>query len=381
MSDELPKEARALVLNAATGEYAMETLPVVEPAQGQILVKVLRANVCGSDLHMVRGEAFATYKPKPFVLGHEMVGEVVAKGPGRGVDSRGTPLRVGDRVTYAYHTGCGHCPVCAAGKDHHCIAALTSVLRECSKAPHLNGAFAEYYMIRDRQAVVKVPDDVSNDLAAGCNCALAQVIQGLKTVGVGISDHVVIQGAGGLGLYATAVAKQMGAKQVIVLDAHDARLELAKQFGADKVISITKNADPRMRTMLVKQATGGGATVCVEVVGKAAALKEGQRMLQRGGRYLVMGCIVPKDIIKVDPSMWVGSNISLHGVSLYEPQSLLDALDFVAKNKDRLPLDAMIGKTFDFDDYEEALKAAEAFGGDASTVGRVAIRIGESEAG
>ncbi len=317
-------------------------------------------------------------KPKPFVLGHEMVGEVVARGAGRGTDSRGNPMRDGDRVTYAYHTGCGHCPVCVRGDAHHCMAALTSVLRECGKAPHITGAFAEYYMVRANQAIVNVPDGVPNALAAGCNCALAQVIQGLKSVDLRLGEQVVVQGAGGLGLYATAVAKAMGAKRVIVLDAHASRLELAKQFGADQVISLTEVPDPRMRTMQILRATGGGADVVVEVVGKAIALKEGQRMLQRGGRYLVMGCIVPKDTLTVDPSIWVGANISLHGVSLYEPRSLCDAIDFVAANQDRLPLDAMIGRTFGLDDWEQALATADAFGSDPNTVGRVAFSIGEA---
>ena len=370
---ELPKEARAVVLDASSGEVSLQTFPVAEPRAGQILVRVLRANICGSDLHMLRGEAFAMFRPKPFVLGHEMVGEIVALGDGVKADSRGARLKVGDRITHAYHAGCGSCSVCGRGNEHQCVAALTTVLRECGKAPHLTGAFAEYYVVRRGQAVCKVPDGVSDAIVAGCNCALAQVIQGLKTVQVGIGDQVVVQGAGGLGLYATAVAQAMGARQVIVIDAHPARLELAKAFGADRVISLGEASDPRMRSLQVMQATGGGADVVVEVVGRAAALREGQRMLQRGGRYLVMGCIVPKDTFKADPSIWVGGNLSLHGVSLYESQSLLDAVDFVARHKDRLPLEAMVGESYPLDRFKEAFEAADAFGGDGTTVGRVAF--------
>jgi threonine dehydrogenase-like Zn-dependent dehydrogenase len=375
LMDGLPKEGRAVTLDATTGKVEMRKLPVVPPRPGQILVRVRRANICGSDLHMVRGEAFASYKPHyPFILGHEMVGEILALGDGVSRDSRGGRLSEGDRITYAYHRGCGGCPVCSNGQAHTCLQALTSVLQDCTKAPHFAGAFADYYMIKEGQAVVKVPDHVSDALAAGCNCALAQVIHGLDTVGVSMGDQVVIQGAGGLGLYATAVAKARGAKQVIVIDRHDSRLELAKAFGADRVISLSQTPERRNRVMQVIQATGGGAQVVVEVVGRAEALREGQRMLQRGGRYLVMGCIVPKDTFTADPSIWVGSNLSLHAVSLYPTQALLNAIDFVSAHADTLPLEAMVAETYPLEEFEAALQAADALG-KSPTAARVALQI------
>ena len=376
---ELPKEGRAVTFDANSGEVKLTTLPVLEPRQGEVLVRVLRANVCGSDLHMVRGEAFAQFKPHyPFVLGHEMVGQVIAMGDSANRDCRGGRLKVGDKVTYAYHRGCGGCPVCARGDAHQCLAALTSVIADSTKAPHFTGAFADYYMIKRGQAIVKVPDGVPDALIAGCNCALAQVIQGLRTVNVSMGDQVVVQGAGGLGLYAVAVAKAMGARQVIAIDAHDSRLEMAKSFGADKVISLAATPERRGRVMQVIQATGGGADVVVEVVGKSEALREGQRMLQRGGRYLVMGCIVPKDTFSADPSIWVGNNLTFHGVSLYKPEALCAAVDFVAANKDKLPLDAMVDQSYPLEDIHEAIKAADALTGTANAA-RISLKINEAQ--
>jgi D-arabinose 1-dehydrogenase-like Zn-dependent alcohol dehydrogenase len=97
-------------------------------------------------------------------------------------------------------------------------------------------------------------------------------------------------------------------------------------------------------------------------------------MLQRGGRYLVMGCIVPRDTFTADPSLWVGGNITIHGVSLYPTQALINAIDFVEAHAERLPLDAMVAETYSLDDFELALEAADALG-KSPNAARVALQI------
>src|SRR5439155_13067199 len=102
--------------------------------------------------------------------------------------------------------------------------------------PHFHGPYAEYYYLRPNHFVFKVPDDLSDALVAPANCALSEVIYGWQQAGLRFGDTVAIQGAGGLGLNAAAVAKDMGAGRVIVIDRLAARLELARRFGADEVI-------------------------------------------------------------------------------------------------------------------------------------------------
>lgn len=324
--------------------------------EGQILVRVLRANVCGSDIHMWSGDAFRAFGgvPYPIVLGHEMVGEIVALGEGVKTDSLGQPVQEGDTVILCYWKGCGRCPVCSRGKEWACFQSLASVLRPAEQPPYFVGAFSEYFITHRWQKFYKAPKDIPIEALAGVNCALAQVIWGFEEIGLSAGDSVVIQGAGGLGLWAVAVAKWYGASQVIVIDALKNRLELAKKFGADHTIELDE--DFRARVAKIKEITGGGADVVVEVAGNPNAIKEGIKFLQRGGKYLVMGAINPKSKFEADPSVWIGENLTLKGVSLYHPHTLKKAIDFLQRNKD-IPFNEMYG-IFSFENINEAITSA-----------------------
>ena len=140
--------------------------------------------------------------------------------------------------------------------------------------------------------VYTVPDSVSDDIAAGANCALSQVMYGLERVDLQLGETVVVQGAGALGLYAVAVAKARGASTVIAVDGVPERLQLATAFGADAVIDITELTAERDRVKRVRSLTDGqGADVVVEVVGYPAAIDEGLKMLAQFGRYVEIGNI------------------------------------------------------------------------------------------
>ena len=123
--------------------------------------------------------------------------------------------------------------------------------------PHFNAAYGQYYYLRKPQAVFKVPDNVPDVLAGPANCALSQVIDGLERAAVGPGDSLVIQGAGGLGINAVAVAKERGVSQVIVIDGIDSRLELADEFGADVTIDLKEFKSPDARVKRVRELTRG----------------------------------------------------------------------------------------------------------------------------
>jgi len=253
----------------ATGEpMEIREYPVPEPEPGAILIKVTRANICGSDLHQWRGDVNLTAlgAPLPAIVGHEMMGKVAKLGDGVVADSAGQPLAVGDRVVHRYFRPCGHCRACMKGRDESCPMAPLAVVTSVDEFPHFTGVYAEYYYAHPNQTVFKVPDNVTDDMAAPANCALSQVIHGLERVGFSFGETIAIQGAGGLGLYATAVAKDMGAAKVIVIDGIDERLELAKAFGADELIDIREITTPLERWLKVKELTDGwGADVVAEL--------------------------------------------------------------------------------------------------------------------
>ena len=250
------------------------------------------ANVCGSDLHYWRGDLdyVKMGRPLPLNTGHEHLGRVARLGPGVTTDSAGQPLAVGDRVVYRFFFPCGRCRACLMRRTKSCPVRQANWLVSCEVWPHFYGAFGDYYYLRPNHAVFKVPDELSDPMVAGVNCAFTQVVAGLQLAGLRMGEYVVIQGAGGLGVYATAVAREMGAGRVIVIDSVRERLELARS-SAPTSRRHARAPDAEQRVKRVRALTDDwGADVVMELVGHPAcrrgAAHDGAR-----GRYLEIGNI------------------------------------------------------------------------------------------
>jgi threonine dehydrogenase-like Zn-dependent dehydrogenase len=331
-------------------------LPEVEP--GAILVKIGMANICGSDTHFLRGKGPGIIQGVPQVMGHEMMGKVHALGAGIKADSAGEKLSEGDRVAYAYYVPCGTCPACLNG-----VAGCPNRYRywlgaNCDEPPHFTGAFAQYYYLRPGQWVFKVPDDLPDHLVSPVNCALSEVIYGFNQVGITLGDAVVIQGAGGLGLYAIAVAREMGAGVVIVIEKRKDRLQMAKDFGADHIIDAGET-DMKERVARVKEMTkGGGADLVAEFTGIPEILQEGIEMLRFGGRYLVIGNINLGTRSTIDPGQVVRGTRTLYGVITYGRWVIPRALAFLQRTKHKYPYERIISHKFKLSEINQALEAA-----------------------
>ncbi|MBI4308612.1 MAG: zinc-binding dehydrogenase [Chloroflexi bacterium] len=330
-------------------------LPKVEP--GAILVRVRLCTVCGSDIHIWKGEA--PWRAFPAVLGHEMVGTVDALGDGVRSDSLGRPLSPGDRVTYQYFYPCGACYNCASGEPAACLNKNNYwALSSSDESPHFRGGFAEYYYLPPRHWVFKVPPDLPDEYVAPVNCALSQVIYSLSRAGVRPGQHVVVQGAGGLGLYACAVAKEMGAAQVIAIDGIAERLRMAAAFGADRVINLAEVKDARERVDMVRRVSDGrgGADVVVEVAGVPQAIPEGISMVRAGGTYLVIGSISRGAMAEIDPSQLVLFSRKMIGVMTYEPWAVPHAISFLQRAKDKYPFGKLLSHKFPLDEVNRAFE-------------------------
>lgn len=355
-------EGRIAQFNAPQQPFELRRVTLPSIGAGEVLVKVHRANICGSDLHAWHG-SFATRGlggTLPTVLGHEMVGSVAAMGNEVTEDSNGTPLHVGARVVFPYFFPCHQCRNCLAGRRVSCLKLTMAMLGDASAPPYFVGGYGDYFLLPAGAVVYTVPDTLSDEVVSGVNCALSQVIYGLERVTLGFGESVIVQGAGGLGLFATAAARARGAAQVVVVDAVPERLELARAFGADEVINLTDHPDPADRIRRARKLTDGlGADVVVEVVGDPAVVPEGLKMLAQGGRYLEIGNINMGHTYTADPSRLVTANKSIIGVSLYEPTALYQALSFLAANQHRLPLDHFASTTYPLEDINTAFTAAD----------------------
>ncbi|MCZ6643578.1 MAG: zinc-binding dehydrogenase, partial [Gammaproteobacteria bacterium] len=209
--------------------------------------------------------------------------------------------------------------------------------------PYTRGAFSDYLYLHPNQAFFKVPENVTDTMIVSANCALAQVVMGLDRVDVALGDRVVVQGCGGLGVYACAIAKERGAEMVIAIDGIDERLALAEQMGADHLIDFRELSESKQRIEVVKELTQGwGADVVVEVVGYASVINEGLRMLGSAGRYLEMGTFYTGTSFECDPGRLVGQNQRIDSVGSYDAISLQRAIEFLSRNAERLPLDDIV---------------------------------------
>ncbi len=328
---------------------------VPEPEPGAVLTEVVRANVCGSELHIWRGEHPLI---RDGVLGHEALCRVSKLGEGVDTDYAGTPIEEGDLIVPAYFVTCGRCRYCGAGEFRLCENAYRGWSRPPDQEPHFHGTFASHYYIHPDQFFYKVPEGIDESVAAGANCALSQVLCGLDYVDVDPADTVVVQGAGGLGLSATAAAKERGAN-VIVVEGVDGRLERAIQFGADHTIDMREYATVDDRAERVRELTDGlGAHVAVEVTGIPDAFSEGIDLLRAGGRYLEMGNIVPGKTTEFDPGKMTRKSIDVISIMRYDPWYLQDALAFLRDHGDNYPFEDLLDAEFDLVNAEEALQAS-----------------------
>ncbi len=351
----------------------LQTYEVRPPRAGEVLVRVRMASICGSDLHMWRGEVPWFQRP-PGIQGHEMVGVVEALGEGRATDSLGRPLSPGDRVTYAYFLPCGECAACLSNTTGCPNRYRFRNPYTADERPFL-GAYAEYYYVQPGQWIYRVPEGVSDELAVPANCALAQVVYGLHQIRIWLGDTMVVQGAGGLGLYALAVARDMGAGKVIAIDGVPSRLELARAFGADAVIDIRALRTSQERVQAVRDLTNGqGADVCVEVAGVPAVVQEGLEMLRVGGRYLWMGNIVPGAETRIIPHDATRQPKLIQGVLAYDRWVIPRALDWLARARVRYPFEQLVSQTFPLEQINQAFEQAEWSAGKGQ-VGRVALTI------
>jgi D-arabinose 1-dehydrogenase-like Zn-dependent alcohol dehydrogenase len=372
----MTEKGRAAVFTKIGDPMVIKEYPVMDPQPGQVLVKNSLANICGSDLHIWRGETpLGRGAGMDVILGHELTGRVHKLGKGVDTDALGRPLKEGDRIVFSYYSSCGACLACFRGDDNQCMTSLMTVMRPSAAEPHFFGGFGDYYYVNPKQKILKVPDALPDEMVAGVNCALSQVIFGLLEAELRFGETVVIQGAGGLGQYATAVAKEMGASKVIVIDGVAGRLEMAKKMGADEVIDISQMEDARARTGRVFELTEGwGADLVVEVVGRPEAMPEGIRMMGRGARYLTLGNITAKQYYKEDPSILVGGNRSIIGISLYPPIILKRGLDFLARCKDKYPL-ADVPVKYPLEKINEAFEDADQFAKGGKGVTRASIDL------
>jgi threonine dehydrogenase-like Zn-dependent dehydrogenase len=354
------EKGKAMVSFGTGIPWEMREYPVPDPEPDTVVTKITMSSICGSDIHVYKGDFGGApgIKQKPKISGHEFVGKVYKLGSNVKTDFNGQPIKEGDRVVWSPFLNCGKCKSClndivpCPNRQKH--TGVTS-----DDYPHFKGAFAEYYYVSPGQWIYKVPDEVPDEAAVYVDCAASTVAYALHKVSLPMGATVVIQGAGGLGISAAPMAKDMGATQVIVIDKLSERLKLARSFGADYTIDCSEYNSPESRIDRVKQLTGGnGADLVMEVVASdPEVVPEGIEMLALKGTYLTVGLVGPF-IAKLGMMPFIDRDIRLVGSANYKVWTIPKVLDFMSRTIDRYPFDKVISHKFALQDAEEAMKQA-----------------------
>jgi D-arabinose 1-dehydrogenase-like Zn-dependent alcohol dehydrogenase len=342
--------------------FEIREYPVPDPAPGAALIKIALANVCGSDMHYWKGELDLEKRGRPLPLntGHEHMGTAYKLGAGVTTDSAGQPLREGDRVIYRYFIPCGRCRACLRRTFKSCPTRQANWLVTCDVWPHFQGGYGQYFYLGPNHAIFRLPDEISDEMAAGINCAFTQVYAALEIAGLRAGQSVVIQGAGGLGVYACAVAREMGAATIVVIDGVDERLALAREFGADAVVDLREHTTPAARIERVRALTDGwGGDIVMELVGNPNVVEEGLRMTALEGSYLEIGNINTDWNATFDPSWILFGNRRIIGIAHYEAEHLKGALDLMVRTRHRYPYHRIVSHRFPLDRINEAFRQQE----------------------
>lgn len=359
----LPESGRAAVVVAFDEPLELREYPIAEPPPGGLLVAVERTTVCGSDVHIWDGSFAEEFGIRlPVVLGHEIVGRIVAFGDGSRLDSVGRELGLGDRVTWE-HEACGRCYECTVTRTPSlCRNRRIGFLLDSDEPPHFGGGFAEYSYVWPRSGRLRIPDDVDSALAAAASCALRTAIPAIERLGgVGFDDTVVVQGSGPLGLFATAVFATHRPRRLIVVGGPSERLEVARAWGADVTISIDEHPDREERVALVREQTEGrGATVVGEFSGGREAVVEGVEMTAPAGRYVIAGSLGgPAQPLLAQ--MITQKALTIHGSLGAEIGSYFKALEFLRQERDSFAWGSLLGATYDLSEASTALARMQAF--------------------
>lgn len=349
-------QARAAVLARYNEPLEFRDFPLPPSlGPGEALVRVEMAGICGTDVHLWKGELPV---PLPVILGHESVGVIEAAGDGLKKDWRGEDLAVGDRIAWASSIVCGECFYCRVKRQPtRCVARKAyGISYCCNEAPHLRGGYAERILLRAGTSIFKLPAALETVSVVGAGCALTTAIHGVERCAVTWGDVVVIQGTGPVGLAALAVAKQAGAGRVVAIGGPPHRLELARQFGADETFDVTAATVTERRAQVIAATGGFGADVVIECVGHPEAVNEGIELARDGGRFLVLGQYANAGNINFNPHTITRKQLEIRGSWGFEPRHVDAALRMLQLGHWAERFAAQVTHRFPLSEANEALE-------------------------
>lgn len=343
----IPTSTLAAVLTGHGVPLELQELPLparVEP--GAALVRITCTTLCGTDIEIWAGKM--TFPGMlPMVLGHEMVGEVIAVGSGT-VDALGAPIEPGDRIGWS-ESVCGRCFGCTVLRQPvACEHRGYGFLQRSDAPPYATAGLAQYAYVTPGAQKLRLPAEVKDAWASAAGCAAKTVLRAFdRAGGVRPGSRVVVQGSGALGLFATAVASISGAGTVITVGAPASRLALAERFGADRTVDIGAGGSGSGSATVVdrvRELTGGrGADLVLDFAGAPSIGPEAIGMAAQRGTVVIVGSTGPAG----DPfplSEIMSKELSVVGSLNGDVSDYFRSIEFFRDFADRFPWDALFSE-------------------------------------
>lgn len=316
-------------------------LPALQ--EGEILVKNLCTSLCRSDIHTYLGNRI---EKSPTILGHEIVGIIEKLGPDApSHDSRGTAIKIGDRLTWAIYASSPDDVLSKIGIPQKAKDLFKYGHEKITEKSHFHGGLSEYTILRKNTPVAILDIALPNEIASLINCSVATVAGAIRLAGELKDKSVVVYGTGMLGIIACAMVNKMGASEVISVDENIERLEISKKFGATKSLSPFEILNEKVDIVL-------------EFSGALTAMENSIKILNIGGTTIWVGAVFAQPPVAINAEYLIRNLISIKGLHNYNNTDFLNAVSFMEMNHMHFEFEKLIKKGFVLEQVDAAFEYA-----------------------
>lgn len=352
-------DIKAAVMDKTDGNIGLSirSFPEPELEPGGVLLKTLYSEICGTDVHLLKGQLAGV--PYPIIPGHFNVG-IIDKMNGPVHDLEGNPFQEGDGVTFLdVHETCHACWYCLVAKASTRCPNRKVYGITYSSADGLLGGWSEKIHLKPGVKMLKLPENLSPEdfIAGGCGAPTA--LHAVERAGIRLNDTVVVQGSGPVGVFAAVFSLLSGAGQVIVVDPSPVRLMAAEAIGVDHTIDAATPEERLSKILALTQ--DRGADVVIEASGNPFAVSEGMNMTRDKGTFTIVGQYTDAGEVSVNPHIQINKkHLDIRGVWGIDYSHFYKAVQLMEKHRERFGWRKLITRIYSLEDVHSAIEDVEA---------------------
>jgi len=329
--------------NNSTQNISIQTDLLPSLKEGEILVKVLCASLCRSDIHTYQGKRI---EKNPTILGHEIVGVIESFGPLAPThDLKGTILKIGNKVTWAIYASSPDDALAKKGIPQKANDLFKYGHEKITEENHFHGGLSEYIILRKNTPIVILKDELPNELATLINCSVATVAGAIRVAGDIKNKNVIVYGTGMLGIIACAMSSSMDANEVIAIDENVERLEISKEYGVTQIFVPNDINIPK-------------ADIVFEFSGANKAMEHSIHLLNIGGSIILIGAVFAQPPISINAEYIIRNILTIKGLHNYNNEDFIKATQFMEQYYNSFPFTKLIKRGFRLEETDLAFQYA-----------------------